>query len=101
LRFKPSVAPVKVAILPLVKKLSTEAKSVYSLLSEHFVCEYDEAGAIGKRYYRMDEIGVPFSICIDSENFEQKQVTVRDRDTGTQETVKIDDLVEFFRKKGC
>jgi glycyl-tRNA synthetase len=101
LRFKPEVAPVKVAVLPLVKKLSEEAKKVYDLLSDHFVCEYDDAGAIGKRYYRMDEIGVPFSICVDSENFEQGQVTVRDRDTGEQETVKMDDLVEYFRKKGC
>lgn len=62
---------MKVAVLPLVKKLSEEAKTIYSLLSEHFACEYDEAGAIGKRYYRMDEIGVPFSICVDSENYEQ------------------------------
>ncbi len=101
LRFKPEVAPVKVAVLPLVKKLSEEAKKVYDLLSDHFVCEYDDAGAIGKRYYRMDEIGVPFSICVDSENFEAGQVTVRDRDTGLQETVKMDDLVEYFRRKGC
>lgn len=101
MRFAPAIAPVKVAVLPLVKKLSEEAKAVYALLSEHFVCEYDEAGAIGKRYYRMDECGVPFSICVDSENYEQGQVTVRDRDSGEQETVKLDDLVEYFRKKGC
>lgn len=101
MKFKPSVAPIKIAILPLVKKLGEEAKQIYSLLSEHFVCEYDEAGAIGKRYYRMDEIGVPYSICIDSENYAQGQLTVRDRDSGEQEIVKIENLVEFFRSKGC
>ena len=101
LKFSPRIAPVKVAVLPLVKKLGEEAKKIYALLSEHFMCEYDEAGAIGKRYYRMDEIGVPFSICVDSENYDQGQLTVRDRDTGAQETVKIENLVEYFRKKGC
>ncbi len=81
MKFKPSIAPVKVAILPVVKKLSTEAMEIYNLLSPHFTCEYDDAGAIGKRYYRMDEIGVPFSIAIDSDNYNQGQVTVRHRDT--------------------
>ncbi len=71
MKFKPNIAPVKVAILPLVKKLSSQAMEIFNLLSEDFVCEYDEAGAIGKRYYRMDEIGVPFSICVDSENYDQ------------------------------
>lgn len=101
MRFAPAIAPVKVAVLPLVKKLSEEAKGVYAILAEHFACEYDEAGAIGKRYYRADESGIPFAICVDPENYEAGQVTVRDRDTGLQETVKIADLVEFFRKKGC
>lgn len=101
MKFKPSIAPIKVAILPVVKKLGTEAMEVFTLLSPHFTCEYDEAGAIGKRYYRMDEIGVPFSIAIDSDNYNQGQVTVRDRDTGLQETVKIENLVEYFRGKGC
>ncbi len=81
MRFPSNIAPVKVAILPLVKKLGAEAMEVFNILSEHFVCEYDEAGAIGKRYYRADEAGIPFAICVDSENFDQKQVTVRDRDT--------------------
>jgi glycyl-tRNA synthetase len=69
MKFKASIAPIKVAILPLVKKLGAEAMEIYKLLSPHFTCEYDEAGAIGKRYYRMDEIGVPFSICVDSDNY--------------------------------
>lgn len=101
MKFKPSIAPIKVAVLPLVKKLGAEAMEVYKLLSPHFMCEYDEAGAIGKRYYRMDEIGVPFSICVDSENYDQGQLTVRDRDTGLQEIVKIENLVEYLRNKGC
>ena len=99
MKFKPSIAPVKVAVLPLVKKLGAEAMEIYKLLSPNFMCEYDEAGAIGKRYYRMDEIGIPFSICVDSDNYNQGQLTVRDRDTGLQEVVKIENLVEYFRKK--
>ena len=101
MKFKPNIAPIKVAILPLVKKLSVQATEIFKLLSEHFMCEYDETGAIGKRYYRMDEIGVPFSICVDSGNYDLGQLTVRDRDTGLQEIVKIPDLTEYFKKKGC
>lgn len=101
MKFKPNIAPVKVAVLPLVKKLSPQAMEIFKLLSEDFACEYDESGAIGKRYYRMDEIGIPFSICVDSENYDQGQLTVRDRDTGLQEVVKITDLKEYFKKKGC
>lgn len=97
MKFKPSIAPIKVAVLPLVKKLGAEAMEVYKLLSAHFMCEYDEAGAIGKRYYRMDEIGVPFSICVDSENYNQGQLTVRHRDTGIQEIVKMENLVSFIQ----
>ncbi|MFA6090215.1 MAG: glycine--tRNA ligase [Candidatus Gracilibacteria bacterium] len=101
MKFAPSIAPIKIAILPLVKKLGAEAMEIYKLLSPYFMCEYDETGAIGKRYYRMDEIGVPFSICVDSDNYNQGQLTIRDRDTGLQETVKIENLVEYFRNKGC
>lgn len=101
MKFAPAIAPIKIAVLPLVKKLGTEAMEIYKLLSPYFMCEYDEAGAIGKRYYRMDEIGVPFSICVDSDNYNQEQVTIRYRDTGLQETVKIENLVEYFRSKGC
>lgn len=99
MKFKPSIAPIKVAILPVVKKLSAEAMEIYNLLSPHFTCEYDETGAIGKRYYRMDEIGVPFSIAIDSDNYVQGQITVRHRDTGEQEIVKIADLKKYIEEK--
>ena len=85
----------------LRKKFSESANELYDILSENFVCEYDEAGTIGKRYQRADEIGIPYSICVEPENYEQGQVTVRDRDTGNQEIVRIADLIEFFRNKGC
>lgn len=101
MRFAPQVAPIKVGVFPLVKKFSEQASALYDLLSAHFVCEYDEAGTIGKRYQRADEIGIPYSICVEPENYDQGQVTVRDRDTGEQEIVKIDGLVEWLRKKGC
>jgi len=69
LRLKPSLAPIKIAILPIVKKLNVEAGEIYSLLSKNYMCEYDDTGAIGKRYFRFDEIGTPFCVTIDSENY--------------------------------
>lgn len=101
MRFAPQVAPVKVGVFPLVKKFAEPANALYDLLAEHFVCEYDEAGTIGKRYARADEIGIPYSICVEPENYDQGQVTVRDRDTGEQEVVKIIDLVAWLQAKGC
>lgn len=101
MRFAPQVAPVKVGVFPLVKKFSAQADELYSLLSQEFMCEYDEAGTIGKRYARADEIGIPFSICVEPENYDQGQVTVRDRDTGEQEIVKIENLVTWLKAKGC
>ncbi len=101
MRFAPAVAPIKVGIFPLVKKFSSQANELYDLLSSQFVCEYDEAGSIGKRYQRADEIWIPYSICIEPENYDQWQVTVRDRDTGEQEIVQIGGLVEWLQKKGC
>lgn len=71
LRFAPRVAPIKVAILPLVKKFAPEAQALYTKLAPHFMCEYSETGTIGKRYHRMDAIGVPFSIAVEPENYEQ------------------------------
>jgi glycyl-tRNA synthetase len=65
------------------------------------MCEYDETGAIGKRYFRADEAGTPFAICIDWERYAAGMVTVRDRDTGLQDEVAITGLVEYLRNKGC
>lgn len=99
LKFEPRVAPIKVWVLPVVKKLADIAKPIYSQLAEDFDCEYDDVWTIGKRYARMDEIWVPFCITIDSENFEAWNVTIRHRDSMEQELVKISELNEFIRKR--
>ena len=100
LRLHPALAPFKCAVLPLSKKLSPEADQVYTMLSKHFMVDYDEAGSIGKRYRRQDEIGTPFCITYDFDTKEKDGcVTVRDRDTMEQERVKIEDLVEYISKK--
>lgn len=99
LKFKPSVAPIKVWVLPVVKKIWEDAKKVYKQLSEDFVCEYDEVWTIGKRYARFDEIWTPFCVTIDSENFANNKVTVRYRDSMEQELVDLSELNEFLRKK--
>ena len=101
MRFAPAIAPIKVAIYPLVKKFANEASELYELLSEHFVCEYDEAGTIGKRYQRSEEMGILFAIAVEPENYNQGQVTVRFRDSGEQEIVKIENLVAWLKEKGC
>lgn len=101
MRFAPQVAPVKVGIYPLVKKFAPQAEELFAKLSNEFMCDYDEAGTIGKRYQRSEEIGIPYAIAVEPENYDQGQVTVRDRDTGTQEIVKIDELVNWLKAKGC
>ena len=100
LKFPKWLAPVKVAILPLSKKenLSSKAKEVYQDLIKDFVCEYDEAQSIGKRYRRQDEIGTPYCVTVDFESLEDKAVTVRDRDTMKQDRVKISELKEYLHK---
>ena len=96
----PALAPVKAAVLPLTKKLKEPAMEVYSMLAKKFNVEYDEAGQIGKRYRRQDEIGTPFCITYDFDTLEKDScVTVRDRDTMEQERVKIEDLVAYLDKK--
>lgn len=99
LKLSPRVAPVKVWVLPVVKKLGDEARVIYDLLTEEFFCEYDEAASIGKRYARFDEIGTPFCVTIDSENYEAGNVTVRNRDTKETEVVAITDLVNYIKEK--
>lgn len=97
LKFEPRIAPIKVAVLPVVKKIWDLAKNIYKQLSEDFVCEYDEVWTIWKRYARMDEIWVPFCITIDSNNYENGDVTVRFRDDMSQQIVKISELNEFLK----
>ena len=99
LHFHPALAPIKAAVLPLSKKLSEQAMEVYSMLSEEFNCEFDDAQSIGKRYRRQDEIGTPFCITYDFESAEDLSVTVRDRDSMEQERVKIAELKEYLKSK--
>ena len=96
LRLHPALAPIKVAILPLSKKLDKEAYEIYERLSKKFMCEYDETGSIGKRYRRQDEIGTPVCITFDFDSLEDKSVTIRDRDTMEQIRVKIDNLGKYL-----
>ncbi|MDR0930365.1 MAG: glycine--tRNA ligase [Clostridiales bacterium] len=95
LRLHPTLAPFKAAILPLSKKLSDKAGEVYDLLSPHFNIDYDEAGSIGKRYRREDEIGTPLCITIDFDTENDGCVTVRNRDTMQQDRIAIDELVAY------
>lgn len=98
LHLHPALAPYKVAVLPLSKKLSEKADEVYSLLAKNFNIEYDETGSIGKRYRRQDEIGTPFCITVDFETENDGCVTIRHRDSMTQERVKIEELNDFIAK---
>jgi len=98
LKLDPKVAPIKVWVLPVVKKIGNLAKEIYTQLSEDFVCEYDEVWSIGKRYARMDEIGTPFCVTVDSNNYEAWKVTVRFRDSMEQEEVLISELNEYLKK---
>ena len=95
----PALAPVKAAVLPLTKKLKEPAIELYTKLAKKWNVEYDEAGQIGKRYRRQDEIGTPFCITYDFDTLEDGCVTVRDRDTMAQERIKIDDLITYIDKK--
>lgn len=99
LRLNPAVAPYKAAVMPLVKKLSQPATELYERLSKKFMVDYDEAGTIGKRYRREDEIGTPFCITYDFDTLEDGCVTVRDRDTMEQERVKIDELESYISQR--
>ena len=99
LHLHPALAPYKVAVLPLSKKLSEKAEEVYSKLSKEFMCDYDEAGSIGKRYRREDEIGTPYCVTVDFDTLEDDTVTIRDRDTMEQVRVKIDELKNWLNEK--
>ena len=99
LHLHPALAPYKVAVLPLSKKLSEKAEEVYTQLSKKFMCEYDETGSIGKRYRREDEIGTPYCVTVDFDTLEDNTVTIRDRDTMEQIRVKIDELDTWISNK--
>ncbi|MHC4639896.1 MAG: His/Gly/Thr/Pro-type tRNA ligase C-terminal domain-containing protein, partial [Planctomycetota bacterium] len=101
LRFHPALAPVNVAIFPLVRKegMPEIAKNIYNDLKKHFNCFYDEKGAVGRRYRRQDEAGTPFCLTIDGQTLEDKTVTVRDRDSMDQIRVSTDQLLNHLRDK--
>jgi len=99
LHFHPAIAPVKIGVLPLSKKLAEGAGKIFGELSKYWNCEYDDRGAIGKRYRRQDEIGTPFCVTYDFDSETDGMVTVRERDSMEQERVAIADLQAYFTKK--
>ncbi|MEE1043193.1 MAG: glycine--tRNA ligase [Clostridia bacterium] len=98
MHFHPALAPIKVAVLPLSKKLSEQATEIYQKLTKKFMCEYDESGSIGKRYRRQDEIGTPLCVTVDFDTENDNSVTVRDRDTMEQVRIPIDELEAYVEK---
>jgi len=101
LRLHPRLAPIKAAVLPLVRRdgMPDRARAIYDELRRHWFVEYDEGGSIGRRYRRQDEIGTPFGITVDSQTMQDGTVTVRDRDTMQQVRIAADNLVQFLRDK--
>lgn len=101
LKIHPRLAPVKVAVMPLVKKaaLETPARELFNRLQKDYMAEFDVAGSIGKRYRRQDEIGTPFCLTFDFDSLEDNAVTVRSRDTMVQDRVAIDQLSTYLRDK--
>ena len=100
MKFIPYIAPYKVCVLPLVKKYhSDKASEIYQELSKHFMTSYDETGSIGKRYRRSDAIGTPWCITVDEETINNSTVTVRDRDTMEQITLKIEEIIPYIEER--
>lgn len=100
LKLHPYLAPIKVTILPLVKKIHGDAaKEIYGTLVKEFSCSYDESGSVGKRYRRSDAIGTPFCITVDDETLQHKTVTVRDRDTMKQEVIALQDVSSYIQER--
>ncbi|MGI6498884.1 MAG: glycine--tRNA ligase [Oscillospiraceae bacterium] len=99
LRLHPALAPYKCAVLPLSKKLSEQAGAIYTDLSKDFMVDFDDAGSIGKRYRRQDEIGTPVCVTFDFDSLEDRCVTVRDRDTMEQERIPIASLKAYLTEK--
>ena len=102
LKLHPKLSPIKIAILPLLKNktdLVRKANEIFNVLSEKFLCQYDETGSIGRRYRRQDEIGTPFCITIDFESLEKNDVTIRHRDTMQQERILEADLITYLSNK--
>ena len=99
MKFHPALAPVKAAVLPLSKKLGEEAGKLYGMLRKKYNVEYDEAGSIGKRYRRQDEIGTPYCITFNFDSLNDNSVTIRDRDTMEQIRIPINEVEKFLEEK--
>ena len=99
LRLHPALAPMKAAVLPLSKKLSAKATELYNELSKSFMVDFDDAGSIGKRYRREDEIGTPFCITYDFDTETDGCVTVRERDSMQQVRIKLEDVKSYIEEK--
>ncbi len=102
MKFPKHIAPVQVAVFPLLKnkpELVGKAKEVFDMLKNQFVCEFDDNGNVGKRYRRQDEIGTPYCITVDFDSLEDNTVTVRDRDTMEQQRISIDELKNFLSEQ--
>jgi glycyl-tRNA synthetase len=105
LRLDPRLAPVKVAVLPLSRNadLSPKARDLAGELRQHWNVEFDDSGAIGRRYRRQDEVGTPYCVTVDFETLDDHAVTVRERDTMKQERVALDSITSYFSQRflGC
>jgi len=102
LRLKPAVAPIKIAVFPLLRnrpELVVKAKTIFDQLKLQWRCEFDDNGNIGKRYRRQDEIGTPYSITVDFDTLDKNLVTVRDRDSMKQESINVDELIAYLSSK--
>ena len=100
LNIKPSLAPVKVSILPLIKKRHREkAQGIYRDLKEKWMVSYDETGSIGKRYRRGDAIGIPYAITVDDDTIEKNILTVRNRDTMQQDQISLCELQDYLSER--
>ena len=102
LRLHPAIAPIKCAVLPLVKKdekLTSKARDIFNQIKYSFECQYDEKYAIGRRYRRQDELGTPYCITVDEQTIEDNTVTIRERDSMAQERVSIDEVEQIIRQK--
>ena len=101
LKLDKRLAPVKVAVFPLLKnrpELVEKAKNIFNDLKQNFMCEFDDNGNIGKRYRRQDEIGTPYCVTVDFESLENHTVTVRDRDTMKQKRIAIKGVINFIKE---
>ena len=99
MHFHPAIAPIKIAVLPLSKKLSEPAMKIYDELCKYYMCDFDDKGTIGKRYRREDEIGTPYCITYDFDSENDNQVTIRERDSMEQVRIPISELKNYFSDK--